>query len=54
MKVLIFGAFGLLGKSLLQEWNGDEVIGLGSREADIRDAQRLTTGQRQVDAEVVR
>jgi dTDP-4-dehydrorhamnose reductase len=41
MKVTIFGASGLLGKALMHEWNGDEVIGLGSREVDIRDADKV-------------
>jgi dTDP-4-dehydrorhamnose reductase len=41
MKVLIFGATGLLGKSLMREWKGDEVIGLGSSDADIRDASQV-------------
>jgi dTDP-4-dehydrorhamnose reductase len=43
MKVLILGASGLLGKALLREWRDDEVIGLGSRDIDIRDASRLNT-----------
>src|SRR5262249_47445488 len=38
MKVLIFGATGLLGKALMREWKDDQVIGLSSRDADIRDA----------------
>lgn len=37
MKALILGATGLLGKALVREWTGDEVIGLGSRDVDIRD-----------------
>ena len=37
MKVLILGATGLLGKDLMREWAGDEVVGLGSRDVDIRD-----------------
>jgi dTDP-4-dehydrorhamnose reductase len=41
MKVLIFGATGLLGKALVREWKTDEVIGLGSHDADIRDASRV-------------
>ena len=36
MRVLVFGATGLLGRALMQEWQGDEVCGLGSRDADIR------------------
>jgi dTDP-4-dehydrorhamnose reductase len=38
MKVLILGASGLLGQALMREWSGDEVVGLGSRDADIRDS----------------
>jgi dTDP-4-dehydrorhamnose reductase len=39
MRVTIFGATGLLGKALMREWYGDTVIGLGSRDADIRSEQ---------------
>jgi dTDP-4-dehydrorhamnose reductase len=41
MKSMIFGASGLLGKALMREWSGDEVVGLSSVEADIRDADRV-------------
>ena len=41
MKVMILGATGLLGKALMREWTGDEVIGLGSRDVDIRDAGKV-------------
>lgn len=41
MRVTIFGASGLLGKELQREWSGDAVTGLSSRDADIRDAQRV-------------
>jgi dTDP-4-dehydrorhamnose reductase len=41
MRVTIFGASGLLGKALMQEWSGDSVTGLSSGDADLRDAQRL-------------
>jgi dTDP-4-dehydrorhamnose reductase len=36
MRILIFGATGMLGKALLRVWTGDEVVGLGSADADIR------------------
>jgi len=51
MKVLIFGATGLLGKTLVGEWTGDDVIGLGSRDVDIRDAAavRETIARNQPD-----
>jgi dTDP-4-dehydrorhamnose reductase len=41
MKAMILGATGLLGKALVREWTGDEVIGLGSGAVDIRDAARV-------------
>lgn len=41
MKVLILGATGLLGKDLVREWKRDEVVGLGSKDLDIRDAARV-------------
>jgi dTDP-4-dehydrorhamnose reductase len=46
MRVTIFGATGLLGKPLLRAWAqnspGDEVIGLGSKDADLRDAAQVS------------
>jgi dTDP-4-dehydrorhamnose reductase len=39
MKVIIFGASGLLGKALTREWTDDQVVGLSSRDTDIRDAE---------------
>jgi dTDP-4-dehydrorhamnose reductase len=41
MRVTIFGASGLLGKALMRQWTGDTVTGLSSRDADIRNAQRV-------------
>ena len=41
MKVMIIGATGLLGKSLMREWKTAEVAGTGSRDLDIRDAARV-------------
>lgn len=41
MKVMIIGATGLLGKALTREWTRDEVVGLGSREVDIRDRSQV-------------
>jgi dTDP-4-dehydrorhamnose reductase len=41
MKVVIFGASGLLGKELMRHWHGDELVGLGSKDADIRDAHQV-------------
>jgi dTDP-4-dehydrorhamnose reductase len=41
MRVLLIGATGLLGSALQQEWDGDELIGVGSRDADIRDESQV-------------
>jgi dTDP-4-dehydrorhamnose reductase len=41
MRITVFGATGLLGKALLREWKTREVIGLGSKDADIRDIEQL-------------
>ena len=41
MKVMILGATGLLGKALMREWTGDEIVGLDSRDVDIRDMDRV-------------
>jgi dTDP-4-dehydrorhamnose reductase len=41
MRVIVFGASGLLGKALMREWSGDAVTGLSSGDADIRDAKRV-------------
>ena len=41
MKAMIIGATGLLGKALMRKWSGDEVIGLGSKDVDIRDAGKV-------------
>jgi len=38
---MIVGATGLLGKALMREWAGDEVVGFGSTEVDIRDAGKV-------------
>jgi dTDP-4-dehydrorhamnose reductase len=41
MRVTIFGASGLLGKALMQEWSGDALTGLSSQDTDIRDPKRV-------------
>ena len=41
MRVAVIGASGLLGKYLLREWKSNEVVGLTSKEVDIRDKDRL-------------
>jgi dTDP-4-dehydrorhamnose reductase len=43
MRVTIFGATGLLGKALMREWTGDEVSGLGSGDADVRDPKQISS-----------
>jgi dTDP-4-dehydrorhamnose reductase len=42
MRVTIFGATGLLGKALMREWTGDDLSGLGSKDADIRDPKQIS------------
>jgi dTDP-4-dehydrorhamnose reductase len=42
MRIVILGATGLLGKDLMREWTGDEIVGLSSRDADIRDPQQVS------------
>ena len=41
MKVMIIGGTGLLGKALVREWTGDDVLAFGSRDVDIRRAERV-------------
>jgi dTDP-4-dehydrorhamnose reductase len=41
MKVTIFGASGLLGQALMRERSEEEVTGLNSRDADIRNANQV-------------
>lgn len=43
MRVTVFGSSGLLGQALMREWREDEVVGLASRDADIRDAGQVQT-----------
>jgi len=38
---MLIGGTGLLGKDLVREWSGDEVLALGSRDVDIREVARL-------------
>jgi dTDP-4-dehydrorhamnose reductase len=49
MRVLLIGANGMLGKDIVQEWHGDELIPATSRDADIRNyeqVERLITATR--------
>jgi dTDP-4-dehydrorhamnose reductase len=48
MRVLIFGATGMLGKALMGVWTGDEVVGLGSADADIRVPEQVEAQVRRV------
>ena len=41
MRITVFGATGLLGKTLMREWKDDEVTGLGSADGDIRDENKV-------------
>jgi dTDP-4-dehydrorhamnose reductase len=41
MRVMVLGASGLLGQALMRKWSGDEVVGLSSREVDIRDERKV-------------
>lgn len=41
MRVTIFGATGMLGHGLLRRWTADEIIALGSAQADIRDPDQV-------------
>jgi dTDP-4-dehydrorhamnose reductase len=43
MRVLVIGATGLLGKVLLEEWDGDTLTGVGSRDIDIRNPSQLSS-----------
>lgn len=41
MRALIFGATGMLGQALVHQWHVDEVIGLGSSDADLRNPDQV-------------
>ena len=41
MKAMIIGATGLLGKPLMREWRGADLMGTGSCDLDIRDARAV-------------
>ncbi|HEX6803308.1 MAG TPA: dTDP-4-dehydrorhamnose reductase [Terriglobales bacterium] len=51
MKVLIFGATGMLGKALMKSWTEDQVVGLGSAQADIRIPEQVDAVVSQVSPE---
>jgi dTDP-4-dehydrorhamnose reductase len=41
MRITIFGATGLLGKTLVRSGAGHELSGFGSKDADVRDPQKV-------------
>jgi dTDP-4-dehydrorhamnose reductase len=41
MRILLIGANGLLGRDLVEDWTGDDVILATSLDADIRDIQQV-------------
>ena len=51
MRVTIFGASGLLGQAIMREWSGDQVTGLSSPDADIRDAKGVQKAVRETRPE---
>jgi len=46
MRVTIFGATGLLGRQLVSKWTADKIVGLGSKDADIRYPQQVSNAVR--------
>jgi dTDP-4-dehydrorhamnose reductase len=46
MRVTVFGASGLFGQALMHEWKEDDVAGLGSSDADIRDPAQIESVMR--------
>jgi dTDP-4-dehydrorhamnose reductase len=42
MRVMIFGATGLLGQALMRDWSEDKVVGLSSIDVDICDRQEVS------------
>lgn len=41
MKILVFGATGMLGKALMRRSKEDQIVGLGSAQADIRNPEQV-------------
>jgi len=41
MRILIIGSNGLLGRDLVADWTGDEIIPANSRDADIREPEQV-------------
>ena len=41
MRILIIGSNGLLGRDLIEDWRGDDLIPASSRDADIREVRQV-------------
>jgi dTDP-4-dehydrorhamnose reductase len=41
MRILIIGSNGLLGRDLVEDWTGDDLIPASSRDADIREVRQV-------------
>src|SRR5271165_2249749 len=55
MRVTVFGATGLLGKPLMRLWGQgtDQVIGFGSKDADVRDTEQVETAVHSAQPEAI-
>lgn len=42
MRITVFGATGMLGKALMSQWKDDEITGLGSLQADLRNPDQVS------------
>jgi dTDP-4-dehydrorhamnose reductase len=51
MRITVFGATGLLGRSLMRCSKTGEVTGLGSKDADLRDSQKVVEAVRSTSPE---
>jgi dTDP-4-dehydrorhamnose reductase len=50
MRILIFGATGMLGQDLVRAFAGDEVTPLGSQDADLRNPQQVLQAAQEIRA----
>jgi dTDP-4-dehydrorhamnose reductase len=53
MKIVIFGATGLLGKELLRRLEEDEVIPLSSRDVNVEDSKKVLDAIKQIEPDAV-
>ena len=53
MRVTVFGASGLLGQALMREWKRDDVTGLRSSDADIRNPEQVENVMRRTRPHLV-